>query len=605
MIGGLVVIATFAQAPQRDIQRATALGTARVTGSVVADDQARTPVRRATLTLSRAGANDARIIASDDHGLFLFDDLPAGVYTLGASKGGYLAKSYVAPQPGLPGNPIPLAEGQRFEAKPIALTRGAVLTGRLLDARGHAISSTTVFASQFRLVDGQRLRRNLPGASAGSSTDGGGVYRIYGLLPGDYIVSATSLMAVSGESRREVTAAEVQWAQQQARGVQLGPVAPGVPPASAAAPVSGRPFAYAATYYPGTADESRATVITLARGEERADVDFQMQYVPVAHVSGVVIGPDGQPVPGVALVRAFKQTAPLLNEFGLVGLDRTGPDGTFSIGAATPPGEYTIFARAVPGGGTVSDPGRGSGMPVVPLTLWGVTEIAVSGEDVANVVVQLRPGMSIAGRIVFEGSQGPADLKAWQLRLTPGTGLPSTYNLSPAGINSDFTFKFDGAGPGPYRLSLAVPSLPGVMNAWTIKSAVANGKNVFDAPLEVRPNEDVTGVVVTLSDRQAALAGTLVDSTGQPTPQFYLLAYPVDRRYWTQNSRWIRLTRADVKGVYDITGLPAGEYYLCASTELDPSAQYEPAYLEQLVPASIKITLKDGEKRVQTLRVGG
>jgi hypothetical protein len=81
--------------------------------------------------------------------------------------------------------------------------------------------------------------------------------------------------------------------------------------------------------------------------------------------------------------------------------------------------------------------------------------------------------------------------------------------------------------------------------------------------------------------------------------------FPVDRTYWTDGSRRIVSARADVKGVYTIGGLPPGEYYVCALTLLDRSQQYDASFLEQLVAASIKITLGEGETKTQSLRVGG
>ena len=58
-------------------------------------------------------------------------------------------------------------------------------------------------------------------------------------------------------------------------------------------------------------------------------------------------------------------------------------------------------------------------------------------------------------------------------------------------------------------------------------------------------------------------------------------------------------------GMYKVQGLPAGEYYVCALTDLDPNDLYDPAFLEQLVAASFKITLADGETKVQNLKLGG
>jgi hypothetical protein len=61
--------------------------------------------------------------------------------------------------------------------------------------------------------------------------------------------------------------------------------------------------------------------------------------------------------------------------------------------------------------------------------------------------------------------------------------------------------------------------------------------------------------------------------------------------------------RAGVDGSYRLSAIPPGEYFLCALTEIDPEQQYDPGYLEQFVPASIKITIADGEKKIQDLRI--
>src|SRR5690349_14888838 len=84
------------------------VGTAAISGTVVADDKDRTPVRRVTLTLYRSGVVDSRTTATDDKGRYLFTELPAGLYTLTAAKGAYVTTSYGATKAGLPGSPIPI-----------------------------------------------------------------------------------------------------------------------------------------------------------------------------------------------------------------------------------------------------------------------------------------------------------------------------------------------------------------------------------------------------------------------------------------------------------------------------------------------------------------
>ena len=284
-----VHLASQAQAPVRDQPRFASTGTAVVTGIVHSDDERRVPLRSAVLRLSRTGIEDIRTAASGDDGRFVFADLPGGAYTLNASKGGYITRSFGAPQPGMPGSSIVLTEGQQLSLPSIPLLRGAVIVGRLLDRNGRAVVSVTVEARQFVLASGERRARNTAGTSGSSITNGHGDYRIYGLLPGDYLVYVATPTTTEV---RETTAAELTWAAQ---------------PAAGPAPRLSRPVSAAPTLYPGTTSEAAAAPVRVARGEERSGVDFQIQTVPVSRVTGVVTGADGQPRGGVAVARVSRR----------------------------------------------------------------------------------------------------------------------------------------------------------------------------------------------------------------------------------------------------------------------------------------------------------
>jgi len=132
-----------------------------------------------------------------------------------------------------------------------------------------------------------------------------------------------------------------------------------------------------------------------------------------------------------------------------------------------------------------------------------------------------------------------------------------------------------------------------------------NGRDVADAPLEVKPNEDVPGLVVMLTDRPTELSGTVVDRAGRPAPGFPIVVFSTDRAYWTIGSRRIQQARPSSDGKYTLTGLPAGEYYVCAVTDLDQAQLYDPVFLEALAAGSFKITLTDGERKTQDLKLAG
>ena len=71
-------------------------------------------------------------------------------------------------------------------------------------------------------------------------------------------------------------------------------------------------------------------------------------------------------------------------------------------------------------------------------------------------------------------------------------------------------------------------------------------------------------------------------------------------------TRRIQQARPASDGKYKVVGLPPGEYYVCAVTDLDPEDLYNSSFLDQLRAATqFKVTLGDGEKKVQDLRLGG
>ena len=74
---------------------------------------------------------------------------------------------------------------------------------------------------------------------------------------------------------------------------------------------------------------------------------------------------------------------------------------------------------------------------------------------------------------------------------------------------------------------------------WIIKAATLDGRDVADLPFDVRPQEDLTGLVVTFVP-PAQLSGTLHDGAGRPTSDLSMILFPTDRALWFQGSRRLR-----------------------------------------------------------------
>ena len=172
-------------------------------------------------------------------------------------------------------------------------------------------------------------------------------------------------------------------------------------------------------------------------------------------------------------------------------------------------------------------------------TLWGETDITVAGQNQSDVLVVLRPGMRVSGSIVFEAkSQTPLpDLKTVRVPMIASQPAGLTSSVSAATVNPDGTFIFASVAPGDYYLRPVLPRLPASNNpVWTLKSAMVNGRDVADAPLEIRANEDITGVVVTFTDQWTGISGTLFDAAGRPTPEFSIVVFSTNRTFWKPSS---------------------------------------------------------------------
>jgi hypothetical protein len=81
------------------------------------------------------------------------------------------------------------------------------------------------------------------------------------------------------------------------------------------------------------------------------------------------------------------------------------------------------------------------------------------------------------------------------------------------------------------------------------------------------------------------------------------VAFAADQQFWTPQSRRIRQTRPASDGRFSITGLPAGEYQIAALTDVEPGEWFDPAFLAQLVPAAVRVTMRDGGTITQNLRI--
>ncbi|MEZ5319909.1 MAG: hypothetical protein R2752_21075, partial [Vicinamibacterales bacterium] len=225
------------------------------------------------------------------------------------------------------------------------------------------------------------------------------------------------------------------------------------------------------------------------------------------------------------------------------------------------------------------------------------------------------PGLHFAGQVRFDATTlTPPDVTTLRASLFPeGIGLAASTSSSgvvtilgnaavPRNTTLDADGRFDLPGqlPGRYFVSVSLAPTTG----WWLRSAMAGGRDLADDGLEL-DDTDVTGVVITYTDRHSALTGVLETAGGAPAADYFMVVVPADRSLWRPNARRIRSTRPDTTGAFAFRDLPGGGYLLAALTDVEPSDLGQTTFLEQVAAEAIPVTIRDGETTEQRVRIAG
>jgi protocatechuate 3,4-dioxygenase beta subunit len=534
------------QAPQ--------VGTGRLRGRVVGGDTGM-PLRRAIVRLSGQDFREGRVASTDEEGRWELKDLPAGRYTLSASKGGYVQLQFGQRRPFEQGRPIELGDGQTLENVNFNLPRGSVIAGRIVDEFGEPVAEAMVVAMRYRYING---RRRLVPAGRFAQTDDGGHFRIYGLPPGDYYLSATL---------RE--------------GPMLGfEVGDGI-------------TSYAPTYYPGTGSAQQAERISVGLGAEMSGVTFSLLPVKTVKVSGTAIDSTGRPMAG-AFVMLREDVR--MGEGGMMmmmgGGNRVKDDGTFLL-TNIAPGDYVVEVRQM-----MMGPGRrGGDEPEVAFTT-----LSVGSEDVTGVSLIGTRGTSIRGRVTLQPAAAASGVKPSEISVSAmaqDADAPMMFlgRESRDGVNDDWSFEVRAVQSPVLLRTFRLPA------GYTLKAVLVGGQDVTDRGIAFKTGEPVTGVEIVVSASGSSLSGGVTDDAGQPVPDYAVVVYAEDREHWGFMSRHIKLARPDQQGAYQVKDLPAGRYLAVAVEAMETGEESDPAMLERLRPLATAFSLGEGEQRALNLKL--
>lgn len=546
-------------------------GTGRIRGRVVSTDTG-TPIRRAQVHIGGPDIG-SKTALTDANGRYEFRDLPAGRFSLTAMKAGYVNVQYGQTRPFEQGRPIELADKQVLDKADITMPRGSVISGRIIDEFGEPVAEAMVTAMRQTWMGG---RRRLVPAGRFSQTNDLGQYRMYGLPPGEYYVSAT------------LRNAEVMMFDMM--GTSGGP--------TGSNPSSG----YAPTYYPGTPSPSEAQKVVVALGQETQQTDFALLPVRLAKVSGMVVTSDGKPLE-TAMVNLFPA-----NRAGDIGMmmmgssGRTAKDGQFTLNNVAP-GDYTLNVRSMriqttDSGGNMtframigSGDGDDAEFASMPLT--------VAGEDITNVAVVTTKGATLSGSLSFEGGSKPASVQSIRINANPDLlEGPMMVGASGGPAKADGTFELRGLSG---RRVIRVSNLP---QGWALKAVRLAGTDVTDSGIDFKSGGHVANLEIVLTSRTTEITGSVTTAGGEATKDYTVVVFSDDPDQWTiPMSRWVTGARPDQDGRFKISNMPPGTYYAVALDYIESGAWGDPELLDRLKTRAKRFTLTEGGTETLDLKI--
>ncbi len=353
---------------------------------VVSDSVSHQPLRKVMVTLALGTQLlEPQFITGDD-GAFAFHDLKPGQYHLAAERRDYPMWKAITVSPSEDPDPVT-----------IELVPGATVAGRILDEDGDPLRGCW---AQARPVEHPEQIASGQGARSVSEPS---EYRLFGLLPGKYIVSAQCVVPAF-----------------QPRPFSAGPD----PPPS---------LAYPLQFYPAAPDAASAQPVELAAGSETTGIDFRMHPAHVTQVRAV-IAPSSANWHGRDL-------------FG--GLVRSGDSSGNQLGRMTPDSSGALeFAQVFPGSYVLLAATLGAGNRI-----GGSQRIEVRDKPVST-ALELKQAIDIHGTVELENTPNSAKVHLTQIRIQLVSDYSQFIPVVEAAVNQDGNFTLNSLAPVPWRVDV-------------------------------------------------------------------------------------------------------------------------------------------------------
>lgn len=533
-------------------------GDAVVSGMVqkLVDSQ---PVKGASVQLlSLDDHSRSQTITTDIGGRFELPGVSAGRYRLRVSHDGFLTQEYGARKPGEAGATLTLRSGQALRDVIFRMVPSAVIAGRVINEDGDALPWARVTA--LREVYSEGKRRLAPETM--SPTNDLGEYRLFGLKPGRYFISADYQPGRHSCADGVDASNDVGLSNFTAGGA--GDEGRGRPASS-----SGSETGYVPTFYPNSVDAAKAVAVPVKAGEEISSIEIAVSPTPAYTVRGRVLNMvSRRGGAGVALTLAPRSTG---QSFGLPGrnFNVDGPEGPFAITNVLP-GPYVLLAQWFDGG----------------THYQAVQNLDVGNADQSGVNLFIAPGSAVRGHITWDGP--PSAVRDSLLVFLREMDVEAAAGAV-ARTQPDGSFTVNGVYDGTYRVMLAGQSQDAYLEA--VRYGVADG---LTDGITVRRGADAT-LEVTLSSKAARLQGAVLDSDNLPAVGVWVVLVPNEPH--RSDMQLYKSVTTDQNGHYLLRGVAPGDYKLFSWEDVDQNAWQDPEFLRGFEDRGEKVSVEANDQK--------
>jgi hypothetical protein len=376
------------------------------------------------------------------------------------------------------------------------------------------------------------------------STDDLGEYRVFGLAPGKYYLSATyhqnNTMGMTQDRSPGGTADD----------------------------------GYAPIYFPGTTDPAGAIAIDVTAGAVLSGTDIKLRKTRTVRIRGRVAHPAGEGLPPLVMIRLMPRDSAALNAPFMTRVAQ-GRGGIFEIRDLTP-GPYTLVAQW--------QEENKSHLVRQP--------VDVGNDNLDDLIVWLTPGMELKGQVRIDGS---ADVNFSSVHVTLEPQGPMPMGRAGVKLKNDGSFALENVNADHYTVVLR--GMPDNFYVKAIRVGDADG---------LEPGLDLTSGVggtldVLISPNGGQVEGTVIDPKGQIASGVTVVLVP-DAQH-RQREALFKVAVTDTAGHFSLKGINPGEFKLFAWEDIEGGEYQDPEFLKAYESQGENVTIREGSRENRQLKL--